>query len=243
MANLFHRLVHREDRYVALLVSLVLLLASYPVVQELNVRHLYGIILAAQLILSVYSIGETRVHLWTGVCLCLPAFGLQLISAIHLTRLTMLMADTAALVFLGYVIVVVYRAILKDASFDENNIAGAVSVYLLIGVFWSVVYNVIAILQPDSFSDYKVLEIGGTFHYAGGADFLYFSFVTLTTLGYGDISPDTTLAQTAAWGEAVVGQLFVAVTIASLVSVRVAQAVEEGRRKRRADENDGDNNG
>ena len=53
-------------------------------------------------------------------------------------------------------------------------------------------------------------------------DFIYFSFVTLTTLGYGDMSPVAPLAKTLAWFEAVVGQLFLAVTIARLVSLEIS---------------------
>ncbi len=226
-----------KDRYVSLLISLIVLLAGYPIVTKLEVHKFYGLLLAAQLVMSVYSIGESKRHLWTAVSLCIPGFALQLVTAIHPTRGNMLLADVAVAIFLAYVIVVIYRAILKEASFSENNVAGAISVYLLIGVFWAVVYNIIAIVQPQSFSDFELQEVGGMVRYAGGADFLYLSFVTLTTLGYGDITPDTNLAQTAAWMEAVVGQLFVAVTIASLVGVQVADAM--ARNKERSD-NDSD---
>jgi voltage-gated potassium channel Kch len=238
MTNFLIDLVKGKDRYVSLLISLIVLLAAHPIVTELEVQKIYGLLLSAQLIISVYSIGDTKSHLWTAVSLCIPGFALQLVTVMYPTRGTMLLADIAVALFLGYVIVVVYKAVLSEASFSENNIAGAVSVYLLIGVFWAVVYNIVAILQPQSFSDFELLEVGGIVHYAGGADFLYFSFVTLTTLGYGDITPGTPLAHTAAWMEGVAGQLYVAITIATLVSVRVADAMAKGNRKDRSEKDD-----
>ncbi len=238
MSNFLIGLFRGKDRFVSLLISLIVLLAGYPIVTELGLQKIYGLLLAAQLIISVYSIGDSKSHLWTAVSLCLPGFALQLVSVTHPTRGTMLLADIAVALFLGYVIVVIYRAILKEASFSENNIAGAISVYLLIGVFWAVVYNIVAVLQPQSFSDFELLEVGGTVRYAGGADFLYFSFVTLTTLGYGDITPDTPVAQTAAWMEGVVGQLYVAITIATLVSVQVADTMAKANQKDRSEKED-----
>ena len=238
MLNFVIDLAKGKDRFVSLLISLIVLLAGHPIVTELEVQNLYSLLLAAQLIISVYSIGDSKSHLWMAVSLCIPGFALQLISVMYPTRGTMLLADIAVAVFLGYVIVVIYNAVLKAASFSENNIAGAISVYLLIGVFWAVVYNIVAILQPQSFSDFELLEVGGIVRYAGGADFLYFSFVTLTTLGYGDIAPDTPLAQTAAWMEGVAGQLYVAITIATLVSVRVADTMAKSNQKDRSDKDD-----
>jgi hypothetical protein len=150
----------------------------------------------------------------------------------------MMMADSVVVLFLGYVIVVVYRAVLSESSFTENTVAGAISVYLLIGIFWSVVYSIVAIIQPESFSSYRIDEVGGMVRFAGGADFLYFSFVTLATLGYGDISPKTPLAQTASWVEGVVGQLFIAITIASLVGMKVADYQAKARQKKDTEDTD-----
>jgi len=238
MLNLFTNLTKGKDRFVSLMISLIVMLLLYPVMAELEMLKLYGLVLAVELVMATYSIGQSRSHLWIAVSLCLPAVALQIVSFAHPTRWTMLMGDAAAIAFLGYVIFVIYRAVLRESSFTENNVAGAISVYLLIGIFWSVVYSIVAIVQPESFSSYKIDEVGGMVRYAGGADFLYFSFVTLATLGYGDISPKTPLAQTASWVEGVVGQLFIAITIASLVGMKVADYQTKARQKKDTEDKD-----
>ncbi len=238
MWNLFTNLTKGKDRFVSLMISLVVLLLLYPVMIELGMMRIYGLVLSVELIMATYSIGQTKRHLWIAVSLCLPALALHIVTFAHPTRWTMVMADSAVMLFLGYVIVVVYRAVLSESSFTEDNVAGAISVYLLIGIFWSIVYSIVASLQPDSFSSYRIDEVGGMVRYAGGADFLYFSFVTLATLGYGDISPKTPLAQTAAWVEGVVGQLFIAITIASLVAMKVADYQIKARQQKDTEDPD-----
>jgi hypothetical protein len=238
MWNLFTNLTKGKDRFVSLMISLVVLLLLYPVMIELGMMRIYGLVLSVELIMATYSIGQTKRHLWTAISLYLPALALHIAAFVHPTRWTMVMADSAVMLFLGYVIFVVYRAVLRESRFTENNVAGAISVYLLIGIFWSVVYSIVATLQPESFSTYEIHEVGGMVRYAGGADFLYFSFVTLATLGYGDISPKTPLAQTASWVEGVVGQLFIAITIASLVAMKVAGYQAKARQNKDTEDTD-----
>ncbi len=99
----------------------------------------------------------------------------------------------------------------KVVGFDV--LCSAVAVYLLIGVTWALTYIVIDILDPTAFEQLAVSA------WAGGTDYVYFSFVTLTTLGYGDISPDGNFVRIWAVMEAGVGVLYLALLIARLVSL------------------------
>lgn len=94
-------------------------------------------------------------------------------------------------------------------------IAGALSVYLLLGLTWSLVYQGLALVNPGAFTVGSAIAGTGPLDWM---DFLYYSFITLATVGYGDITPVTPLAQSLAYAEAVTGVLYVAVLVARLVS-------------------------
>jgi hypothetical protein len=97
-----------------------------------------------------------------------------------------------------------------------NRVVGALCIYLLIGVVWATFYGFVELIEP------------GSFRYTGHPashpleHFLYYSFVTLTTMGYGDIAPVHPVARTLAYLEAVVGQIYIAVLIAGLIGRRAA---------------------
>ncbi len=94
---------------------------------------------------------------------------------------------------------------------------GSLCIYLLLGILWAVYYALLAMVDPEAF------------HYAvpAGPDlpashFLYYSFVTLTTMGYGDVVPISPMVRTAAYLEAVIGQVYLTVLVASLVGRHVS---------------------
>jgi hypothetical protein len=115
------------------------------------------------------------------------------------------------------------RFILANREIDWNHLMGASSVYLLLGVIWTVLFAIARLVDPNALTNVTVApgEPGEV------SQLLYFSFVTLTTLGYGDVTPVSPLARNLALLEAVFGQLFVAVLIASLIG-RLAWASGAG---------------
>jgi Ion channel len=96
-----------------------------------------------------------------------------------------------------------------------DRVFGAVVLYLLLGLIWAVAYNIVETSSPGSFA-------GRATENSALADWAYFSFVTLTTVGYGDITPVAQSARSLAILEALVGQLYPAVIIARLVSLQVS---------------------
>jgi len=95
-----------------------------------------------------------------------------------------------------------------------HRVLGGISAYLLLGVVWAEAYTLIEALQPGSFS-------GAVDAARGNRGWLYFSFVTLTTVGYGDILPVRPAARSLAMLEAVTGPLYMTVLLARLVSLAV----------------------
>ena len=116
------------------------------------------------------------------------------------------------LLIIGITIIELFKEILRTKIIDAHIISGAVSIYILIGVFWYLLYMLLLMIDPDSFTF--------NLHHTNklSIDMLYFSFTTLTTLGYGDITPTSYTAKMWAMTEAMVGVMFLAVMIGRLIS-------------------------
>ena len=126
------------------------------------------------------------------------------------------------LVFFVLTAWIAMRQVLFTGSIDRHSIIGAVCIYLLFGMIWTVLYLLAAALSPGSFNGL----IQGQW-YENFTEIIYFSFVTLTTLGYGDINPALPLVRFLAYMEAIVGQLYIAILVASLVGTHIADRRQE----------------
>ncbi|HLY38138.1 MAG TPA: potassium channel family protein [Candidatus Binatia bacterium] len=115
-------------------------------------------------------------------------------------------------------IVLVVRHVFREGPITVQRIQGAVAVYLLLGVLWAGLYEMIHTLSPAAF---RFAEPPQT-HAELVTSLAYYSFVTLTTMGYGDITPVHPAARSAAMLEALTGQLFPAILIARLVAMELA---------------------
>ncbi len=123
--------------------------------------------------------------------------------------------DFYSLLFIGLLIFVIIRQVLRAGAVTPRRVQGAVAVYLLLGLLWAIAYEIVERLQPGSFNV-------GTHHARADLQQLgYFSFTTLTTLGFGDILPLSPLAQSLVMAEALVGQLFPVILIARLVAMEI----------------------
>jgi len=134
---------------------------------------------------------------------------------------------------LVYAILAILSAVVRDSVVTIETIKGAVSVYLLIGLAWVYVFALIDMLFHGSFkiplSPEGVAE-GHLLIRRQLPRLLYLSFCTLTTLGYGDIVPLRSPAQTACYLEAVVGQIYLTVLVARLVGMHITRSIVTDRR-------------
>jgi hypothetical protein len=124
-----------------------------------------------------------------------------------------------SLVFCGVLALVVLVQVFREGPITAHRIRGAVAVYLLLGLGWAFAYRLVAIARPDAFAFPAGTAV------AQGEDhtwrLVYFSFVTLTTVGYGDITAAHPVARSLVVCEALVGQLFPAILLARLVSMEI----------------------
>lgn len=126
-------------------------------------------------------------------------------------------------VYVGAGPFVVVRRLLQHERVTFATIAGALCVYLLVGQFYAVLYPLIALVMRRPF----FVET----HAGSPVDYLYFSFVTMTTVGYGDLTAGTNVGKIAAVTEAVIGQLYL-VTVVALVVGNVGRPLRGSRPER-----------
>jgi hypothetical protein len=127
--------------------------------------------------------------------------------------------------FFSITIFSIIAHVLEFERVTADKIYGAVSAYVLIAISLAMVYTMIEIAEPNSFYFLQGLEYSDqavTAHRLYFSEFIYFSFITITTLGYGDIIPLSKVAKGFASMEAVIGQLYVAVLIARLVGLHIS---------------------
>ena len=105
---------------------------------------------------------------------------------------------------------------LKKHEVTPNTIYGAISVYLLIGFIFSIVFGFVTFIEPNSITN--SLNATNTVQNISHPDVLYYSYVTLTTLGFGDFIPTNSVTQTISILEAIIGQLYLTILIALLIS-------------------------
>ena len=121
------------------------------------------------------------------------------------------------LVFFTMTTIFACRQVLFSGSVDLNEIVGAICIYIFLAVAWALAYLLVEQLFPGSIPELEGADWRDSMQRA-----LYYSFVTMTTLGFGDISPLQPLARYLTYLEAVTGQFYIAVLVASLIGVRLA---------------------
>jgi len=104
--------------------------------------------------------------------------------------------------------------ILFEGKVDANKIIGSLSLYMLLGLIWTILYLILLTFDPQTFNGVDVTDWRTTF-----SRIAYYSFVTLTTLGYGDISPKTHIGEFLAYMEAVAGVFYMAIFVSSLINL------------------------
>lgn len=129
-------------------------------------------------------------------------------------------------VFLAFAVATILKRIFQRRTIRTDDVIGALCGYLLAGAAWGNVYALVYLIWPSS---YRIAEAAalqlGNWHWQRFL-FDYFSIMMLTTLGYDDIAPAGSPVYTLVWLEAVFGQFYIAVVVAQLVGLRLAEAIK-----------------
>jgi len=197
------------------LIALVLWLVCFPFVARLEYGILIdGSLMTLVLLSAVLAVGGRRSTLLAAAVLVMPALATTWIDRFRPGLIPKEITLLAAVVFLIFLIAHLLRFILRAPRVNAEVLCAAVATYLVIAMFWAFAYVLVAGLVPQSF-DFTAK--GDPRRSMAGFEALYFSFCTLTTVGYGDIIPVSNVARMLAMMEATTGVLYVAVLIARLV--------------------------
>lgn len=209
-----------NDNFNWLAAALVLILAGTAVADGLEF-HFGQLLVQASIVtilaVGVWSVGGTPRWYFKPIGMLLTIVPVTLamvfieVAALHIIWLTIMLLYLVATAW------VAMKQVLFTGTIDGNKIVGSVCIYLLVGLIWTTAYLMVAQQNPEAF---KNLDPGAW--YERFPDFVYFSFVTLTTLGYGDISPEDPIARFLAIMEAIFGQFYIAILVASLVGARMS---------------------
>jgi hypothetical protein len=201
-----------------LLASLTLLLVSFPALQELAKPLLLIAVVASIFVAGVVAVAPGWPLVRTSVAVALIQIVLTLAAVIldgdsFAYRLAVGLGLAATTFLIVFCIYCVLRYVLEARNITRDQIYAGISVYLMLGFAFGCVYYLINILYPGGFAVNNARLLAET------PDLMYFSFVTLATVGYGDITPAAKTTRALAQLEALMGMIYVAVFMARLVSL------------------------
>jgi hypothetical protein len=215
-------------RFGFLLCALVFFLVTTPFSEQTAIAEIrFRILFTLVLLVGVYTMSERRRVITAGV-LALLSF---LAGTAQMLGYGLVSTQTAyglSTLFLFYVAFVVLGAVLRERNVSTDTVLGGICVYLLAGIGWTLLYALALAFEPAA-----MVAAGAPISHEierGSSLLLYFSCVTLTTLGYGDVTPQGDVARMLAAGEAVFGQLYIAILVARLVGMHVASSSGSGSR-------------
>jgi hypothetical protein len=234
--------MRREPNYlyvlIALLTGVVLVTAGMPLGLIAFVGGLFAIV---SLLVTAYGLLKLWRHLLLTIVLGIAALLPIIWFSVHPDALSSRMANSVYVVnivlwvaFTCYITVIVFRGIIKAQRIRRNEVYGAIYVYILIGVIFAALYQLLLAWQPNTlhfepgrFQEPQLLV--GSLYTRGAGAVLYYSFVTLGTVGYGDVTPASSLARSLSLIEAIIGIVYVATMIARFVSIQIGSERTEGK--------------
>ena len=202
---------------VELLVALALLFVSAPFVQDLPDGDLVeALLLTLVMVFAVLAIGARRKVLIVALVLLAPALAGKWVNHFRPDLLHPAIFFVATVAFFAFVIARLLVFSVRAPRVDPNVLCAGVAGFLMLALLWAPAYAAVARLNPHAFTLPAAPDAPGALD---GFSALYFSVITLCTVGYGDIAPVSRVARMLAMMEAITGLFYMAVLISRLVSV------------------------
>ena len=203
-----------------LLLSLLLVILIYPVLDRGDFRKLIlGALMFVPIVLATIRLAERKGWVWPTVLLMAVTFTFGVASTVFPIPILMGAKWALLVVFFGFTVYGLFPYLKNARSVTDEHLYTAVSIYLLLGMQWFALYSAIDVFFPGS-----ILHNGATLT-DRHSELLYFSLVTLSTIGYGDVVPVYGEVRMLAALEGVTGVLYIAITVALLVSAYKQQGI------------------
>ena len=201
-------------RFRPLLVALLLIQILYPFIEGHPI--FLKLLALAVLITGIYAVSRDRRILTIACVLGVPTVALDVLNILAFHAHADLSARVGTVIFSGFTAGTILWHVLREDKVTADTLYGAICAYLLIGYTWTTLYVLLEVVHPGSF---YVGAAQNPDQVVNFSELSYFSIVTLTTLGYGDITPVTSTARSFAALEALFGVLYSAILIARLVGL------------------------
>ena len=215
----------KRGKFSYLFVTQVLLIVLVPYLAKPGLPTvIFRLLSALAFLAAVYAVSEKRAHWITGLFLAVPTALLNTWVTLHQSSSALaVLGLVSTLIFLSFTLIVLLRAVLRAETVTRDTIYGALSVYFLMAFVWGIAYLLLETLQPGGLS----MDIARhPNHKVDWFDCMFYSFVTLTSLGYGDMVPVSAQSRSLSVLEAVSGIMYVAVLVARLVGLYAARTSE-----------------
>ena len=223
-----------EQKYLVLLAALLLTAFMEPLAAHWSerTRIFAGVFLFAVNLGVLLIVFNQRWERWLAFVLVIPA----LASHIAIETLSDWASFAAiayhcfAFLFLGFAVAVILIRIFRQGTIRLDAVIGALCGYLLAAAAWANAYALVYLFRPEAFRIADAIVPQFSDWNLRRFFFSYFSVTTLTSLGYTDITPIDTLALSLSWIEVVFGQFYIAVVVAQLVGLRLAESLRREHR-------------
>ena len=213
--------LYQENRFLIMLIALFGLMLLQPLISYfVDIRFLSNLFLSLIFLSGIFAISIKKHHPIIAMLISLPFLILMWLSEFVDIGGYENIKSFFGMLFLLHMIILLLNHIFRQDEVTKEVIFGALVVYLLMGLMWSFGYDLVDSLIPGSF---KYPENFSKLNNS----FAYFSFVTLTTLGYGDITPVSPPAAAMAITQAITGQIYLTVLIAQLMGIKIAQQMRK----------------
>ena len=207
----------KQGKFFYLFLCQVLLLVLFPYLERPGLPMvLFRSLGAVAFVSGVYAVSDKRAQWITALAIAIPAGAFNAVYAFRPDSRIAVPTLVFTILFVVFTLVSLLRAVVRAERVTHDTIYGALSVYLLMAIAWGAAYLLLVTVQPDAIFMDPARHPNHTMDWS---DCVFYSFVTLTSLGYGDIIPLTSQARSLSILEAVSGIMYVAVLIARLVGV------------------------
>lgn len=206
-----------RERYAfwGLLVSMTMAFLLTPFIH--NQLQPLNLCILSSFIFSVIVLGDSRLHLIGAGVVITPMCASIGLFVVNKEVMSLFLFFMTTALFFSVSIALFMQRIFSKNSVDTNTLLLAICIYYAMAIVWTMLYGILLIFIPESYNFAPNSSIQSNIN-----DLMYFSLVTLTTLGYGDIQPLSPEAKSLAAMESVVGQVYLTVLVARLVGLHIA---------------------
>jgi hypothetical protein len=218
----------RERRFLFLLVFLMVFLFLGPFLGSDDEGFtIYDLLATAVLVVGAYSASGKLSSLMIALAILVPAVALIWLDHFDPSTSYALARHILSILFFTYIGLALLVHALRAERVTFDKICAALCSYLLIGMIFATLYSLLEFLDPGTFlAGGEVIAQGDprAFYGSGMGQAIYFSFTTLTTLGYGDLTGGTPVAKNLSVLEAIIGQIYLVVLVARLVGLEISHS-------------------